>query len=444
MQELDLAVKALNDVVDNDVPFSEALRKIFQKNVDLRPLRGNVAGLLGCELRHHLLFRFLTDPLPDYSEEEKRYASIGLSNAYFFRHLDNKAVEAGLKERLGEEKFASLLPLLEKANKPQEYVPAEFSKSGERYLSLRYNTPEWVLKIWRHFGAGTTYRILKKNAKPSMTSVRVRGSMLNEETLLNNNPDFAKTKVPGILYYGGKIPLRKLPEFQTGAIFKERMAYKKILDELPLEEPMEALLYCGQKDSSLIKEVVERSEKKIGINIGVPNVDDYADAYKMIRTGNYKNINFFAAAPDSMKARISKKQDLVIAAPDSTNFDAIPDEPDYLLHFKKDGMDALFQQEEAVLLGVSEYVEEKGHLVYFVPTISMKEGPQLIHRFLENHIEFQLVKEEQLFPFEAYETALYYAILQKREPVATLGVPLGELNAADAQNHAASYAAKGE
>ena len=55
MQEFDLAQKVLNDILVNDVQFNEALRKLFQADQSIRPLRGSVAGLVGCELRHHLL-----------------------------------------------------------------------------------------------------------------------------------------------------------------------------------------------------------------------------------------------------------------------------------------------------------------------------------------------------------------------------------------------------
>ena len=94
----------------------------------------------------------------------------------------------------------------------------------------------------------------------------------------------------------------------------------------------------------------------------------------MIKTAGYKNINFFGAEPDSMEAAISRPQDLVIAAPNSSNFDLIRDYPDYLLHFKKEEMDALFAQEKAVLEGCSKFVAEKGTLIYCVYTISKKEG----------------------------------------------------------------------
>lgn len=412
MEELDLSLAILNDIVDNDVPFNEALRKVFQSDPEKRPLRKNVATLIGCELRHSLLFEFLTKPLEALSVEEKRFLSLALGDLYFVkRHTKEDIVEA-LKKRLGEEKFAIVEPLVEKAGQTTAFIPDTLPKSSNRYLTLRYNTPEWVLKIWEHFGFGTTYKILKKNSRPLVSTVRVRNSLSIEE-LLNNNPDFHKTTVEGILSYSGKTPLRKLPEMREGKMFLEKPATKELLDRYHVSEPSEILVYNANADSSILKEIIEHYGSSIGINLGVPNLESYLDVTKMIKAMNLKNVNFFAANPLSMEASISRPIDLVIAAPNSSNFDLIREYPDYLLHFKKESMDALFQQEKDTLEGTSKYVAEKGKLIYMVYTISKKEGHNTINEFLLNHKEFHLVEEKQAFPFEELDTALYYCVLEK-------------------------------
>lgn len=429
MQEFDLAQKVLNDILVNDVQFNDALKKLFQADPAIRPLRGTVAGLVGCELRHHLLFTHLIDDLKieDLTEEEKMAIKLTLADIYFFKRIPLEEMKKVLLEKIGEEKLAKLEPLFAKAETPNEFIPAEFPKTSNKYLSLRYNTPEWVLKIWQHFGYGQTYRILKANARQNTSSVRVRTSMVPVEEVLNSSPDFVKSPVEGILLYGGKTPLRKLDLYKQNAIFAERMATKAMLDEYKIEEPKEAFVYNANPDSSLFKEVIETYQNKIGLNLGCPNVDNYTDVTRMIKATGYKNINFFGAEPDSMEAAISRPQDLVIAAPNSSNFDLIRDYPDYLLHFKKEEMDALFAQEKAVLEGCSKFVAEKGILIYCVYTISKKEGNKTINDFLANHKEFHLIKEVQNMPFEEKATALYYAVLGKDTLAAKAETPVGDI-----------------
>lgn len=52
MKEFDLSLEILEDIVANDVAFNEALKKRFQADQEIRPFRHEVAGLVGCELRH--------------------------------------------------------------------------------------------------------------------------------------------------------------------------------------------------------------------------------------------------------------------------------------------------------------------------------------------------------------------------------------------------------
>jgi 16S rRNA C967 or C1407 C5-methylase (RsmB/RsmF family) len=427
MQELDLSQKVLDDIIDQDTSFSEALRKIFQNDVSLRPLRSTVAGLVGCELRHHLLFECLAEPLKDFTPADKRILSLVLADLYFFKRIPSEAVIAALQEKLGPEKIVLAQPLVDKTGKTEEYIPTDLPKSSNRYLSLRYNTPEWVLKIWEHYGYGTTYKILKKNNHQSTVSIRVRTSLCTVDELLNNNPDYAKSPVEGMLFYGGKVPLRKLSEFHDEKVFQEKLATKAVLDKFKVEEPSEAFLFNGNPDSSILKEMVETYGSGIGLNLGVYDLQKYVDVFRMIRNANFKNINFFAGDPGSLEASVSRPQDLVVCAPESSNFDLINEYPDYLLHFKKEGMDELFAKEKAMLEGVSKYVAEGGALLYMIFTISKKEGHQTIEDFVGNHAEFKLVREAQLFPYEELDTALYYAVLKKETPLVKAEPPLSDV-----------------
>src|SRR5574344_119653 len=429
MQEFDLSKTVLDDIIDHDTPFSEALRKVFQNDVSLRPLRNVVAGLVGCELRHHLLFAYLSEPLSDFDATEKRFLALALADAYFFKRIPLDQLQTILSEKLGPVKMPKAQLLLDKTGKTEEYIPPEIPKTSNKYPSLRYNTPEWVLKIWEHYGYGTTYKILKKNNRQNTTSVRVRTSLVSVEELLNGNPDYAKTSVEGILYYGGKLPLRKLQEAHDEKIFAERPATKAVLDKFKVEEPAEAFLYNGNADSSILKEMVESYGSSIGLNLGVYDVKDYVDVTRMIKGAELKNVNFFGADPLAMDAAISRPQDLVICAPNSSNFDLIREYPDYLLHFKKEGMDELFAKEKALLEGTSKFVAEHGTLLYMIYTISKKEGHQTIGDFLLAHPEFKLVREAQLFPYEDLDTALYYAVMKKETPLAKVEPPLGEAGA---------------
>lgn len=425
MQELDLSLSILSDIVDNDVPFAEALKKVFKTDMNKRQYRSAVAALVGCELRHHILFNFLLNDV-DLSEEEKRFTSLVLANIAFARKIDVEASKTALGVKLGG-KVSIVSSLLETAESGKSFIPEDMSRTSNRYLSLRYNTPEWVLKIWQHYGFGVTYKILRKNATSNQATLRVRSPLTSEE-MIKSSSDFSLSAVDGILNYKGKIAVRKIPEFQRGELFLEKPGVKAVVDRFKIEEPKELMVYEGDSDSSLLYEVLESYKDSVGMNLVVRHMDDHLLVGKHLRKTGLKNVNFFEAESDSMTSGISHPQDLVIAAPRSTNFDKIREEPDYLLHFhKQEGEGKLYIEEKEILENCAKFVAENGTLVYMIKTISRKEGHNVINAFLANHQEFHLIEEKQMFPFEANDTALFYAAMMKQTPNVKDPVPLNPI-----------------
>ena len=440
MKELDLSISILNEIIDENVPFAESLRKVFQTDVSLRPMRAAVAGLVGCVLRHLILFDKLASPFVDFTVEEKRRLYLGLANNYYYRHYEPEEIKAEIKAALGEEKFALCLPLFEKAGNPDTYIPEDIARASNEYLSLRYNVPIWVIKVLEHFGYSNTYKTLRVYVRPAAYYLRIREGV-DEEALIASG-DYEKTTVPAILLYKGKTPLRKIEAYREGKIFDEKPYVKWLIEKHLVQEPQEVFLYDGNQSDAFARELIETYGERIGLNIAVKSVDEKLAVTRLIKEKGLHNVNFFSAPdPLSMEAAISRPQDLVICCPDSTNFDLIPLSPDYLLHFDKPGMDALFESQKKTLEGCAKYVEVGGKLIYCIATVSQKEGRSTVAAFLRQHAEFELVEEKQNFPFEELASAFYYAVLTKKENVVAAEPPIGDLTALSPKMSATASAA---
>ena len=438
IKEFEIALTILDEIIDEKQSFQEALRKKFVAEVDLRPMRANVAGLVGCALRHNIYFDFMMKDFAGYENRDRRLLTLCLSNAFFFRRFNDEEVLAMCKEELGEEKLALAAPLFELASTPEKYIPESVDRHSNTFLSLRFNIPEWTVKIIAHFGTTNLYQTLRKFSRPASVYLRVRTSKLALAPLLEN-PDFAAAEIQGIVNYKGKVSLRKNQDYVKGLLFNEKPLTKKLIDEHLVADPDQVLLYNGNADCSLEKELIETYGAKVGLNIAVPEVDEKVEVSKMIRDLGLKNVNFFSAPdPSSMMASISTNQKLVIAAPNSTNFDLIPTAPDYLLHYDTEKMDGILAQEKAVLEGAAKYVDEGGTLLYIVYTVSRKEGRHMITDFLKSHPEFRLVSDQQHFPFEELETAAYVAELVKGEKQLAIPPAFSDLAAASAPSSIAS------
>ena len=427
MKQLDLAERLLEQIVDENKEFLDVLKNTFQTQVDLRAYRGEVAGLLGCELRHHLLLQYLTKPFED-DAASRRLLCLGLANNYYYKHFDAEEVQNYVKSKFDSSKHEEIDALFERGKDPEkEIIPENVDRESRLYLSLRYNAPEWAVKILLHYGNPLTYRCLRKFSRPQSTTLRLRSSIVGKAAL-DGDPDFSPTQVEGIYAYKGNQSLRKNTLFKEGRIFQEKMLVKALIDEYRVDENQEILLYNGNKNNSIEMELIESYGNAVGMNFACPDADEKVAVKKVIKAEELSNINLFSAKdPTFMDASISRQQDLVFAMPNSTNFDLIPETPDYLLHFDTNSMDAIIEQEKQVLEGCSKYVDVNGKLIYCVFTISKKEGKGTVSNFLKSHPEFRLLKQEDHFPFAKLETAAYVAVLQKVEETELAPSPFADL-----------------
>lgn len=427
MKELDLSVEILNAVLDG-TEFGTALKDKFQKEVEIRPLRHDVASLVGCALRHSILFTRLLDKVEGLEESDKRIVMIGMANNYFCRRYEKKDMDEAIKGLLGEEKLAIALPILDKEGEENRYMPDDVDHSSLDYLSLRYNAPIWACKILHHFGYSNTFKTLKKWARPYVTYVRFRD--LPELESLRTSPDFAATSVKDVYLYAGKKPLRVYEEYRRGKIFEVRPRVKELLDSHVIASPSSALLYCGKLSGGAELELVEHYGDALAMNIATSELDSKLALTRLIREKGLHNVNLFQTTdPTSMDASVPGKQQLVVCLPDSTAFDQVPTSPDFLLHFDKDAMDGIISGEQKALEGCAKYVDDGGKLIYAILTISKKEGHLAVESFLQNHQEFTLVEEKQCFPYDELGTAVYYAVLSRGAEVDKIPAPLGELSA---------------
>ena len=55
-----------------------------------------------------------------------------------------------------------------------------------------------------------------------------------------------------------------------------------------------------------------------------------------------------------------------------------------------------------------------GQIIYIVDTLNKKESVDVVSTFLKEHSNFELIEEKQCFPFDKYDTAMYYAVLKAK------------------------------
>ena len=400
-------------LVNEDVPFTIALKNAFKKNNSDAIEKSNVAALVGCELRHHYIFDNLINRFFEGVEFEKTvYLRFALANGLFLKRFPEKELVALAEQDLDKEKIYALYSFVKSTN---EIIPNELDKSSPEFLSLRYNTPAWIIRMWqKQYGKGVVFKTLKVNYRQSVPSIRVNEKKIDIDEFLAKHPDFSRAPVDNMIIYQGRGSPKKLPEFDNGSLYFMKMATKVILDSLDLDVLKGIAIYT-EVPNNIYMDLLTRFKEEAKADLVINNTNCYYETKRNLEKLGKHRMFIYEAEYTSLLTCLSKKVHTMICMPKSSTFDLFRSTPDYFLRIKQEGLDDLIANESACLAECSKYVEDGGELVYMVPTLSRKESNSVIAKFLVENKDFELIEERQFFPFEVYDSCLYSARLKKVE-----------------------------
>ncbi len=400
-------------LVNEDVPFTIALKNTFKKNNSDAVEKSNVAALVGCELRHHYIFDNLINRFFEGVEFEKTvYLRFALANGLFLKRFSEKELIALAEQDLDKEQIYALYNFVKSTN---EIIPNDLDKSSPEFLSLRYNTPAWVIRMWqKQYGKGVVFKTLKVNYRQSVPSIRVNEKKIDIDEFLAKHPDFSKAPVDNMIIYQGRGSPKKLTEFDNGSLYFMKMATKVILDSLDLDVLKGIAIYT-EVPNNIYLDLLTRFNEEAKADLIINNTSCYYETKRNLEKIGKHRMFIYEAEYTSLLTCLSKKVHTMICMPKSSTFDLLRSTPDYFLRIKQEGLDELIANESACLAECSKYVEDGGELVYMVPTLSRKESNNVIAKFLVDNKDFELIEERQFFPFEVYDSCLYSARLKKVE-----------------------------
>ena len=411
MNEFEIAKLTLEKIVVEEVPFALAIKNSFKKyNVEPQP-RNNITALLGCELRHHyLLDNLIKRYFNDIEFEKTIYLRFLVANKLFLKRFSNDELLALTVQELDKDVVKQLVDFI---SSTKEIIPNELDKTSPEYLAMRFNTPAWVIKMWqKQFGKGIVFKVLKTNYRQSIPSIRVNEQLTTKEKVLAAHPDLVASPIDNILIYQGKGSPKYFEEFKKNEIFFMKMGTKLVMDKLEIE-PIKRIAIYSDVPNNIYLDLVSRFGNKVAMDLIINHTQSYYETKRMCESHQYHNIALYNAASSSIITCVSNKVGTMICLPKSTTFDLLRSTPDYFLRIKQDQLDEIIKNESAALEECANQVELDGTLAYLVPTMSKKESTGVIANFLFLHKDFELVEERQFFPFDEFDSCLYYAILKK-------------------------------
>ena len=409
MHKFEIAIEILDAVLD-ELPFNLATKNILDKYSIPLDERSDVIGLVGCELRHHLLFEALIKDELELPEGISHSAILLLlANHHFYNKFDADEVKA-IASRVTSLDKKLIDEFVAKHTDRNDLIPAKYEKGSFEYLSLRYNCPVWLVKMLnKHFGRGVAFKILQINTRPLVQSYRLNGI---EQGKILTDPNFALAPIDNMVLFTGKGSAKNTSFYKNKEIIPEKMAFKATLDNMNLKPLSNVAFFSGYANTAYI-DLAQRLKEGSHIDLITPEITLTNDAKRHISIYGLKNISLYEAKAATLLTVVSEPVDYFFMLARNSNFELLRTNADYFLRFNRNEFDSLMNEQRYSLEEAAGLIKVGGELIYMIPTLNKKESKQIIAEFLLIHKEFSLLEERQHFPFEDYNSTLYVARMIK-------------------------------
>ena len=409
-----LARDILNRIINENTPFSLALKQAFKKNEVSKEDKANISAMVGCVLRHYLvLSNVINKQYPDLDSVGVIALMIAFSNALFIKKLDQEDCNKEAQQYLKEEDVKAkdfIEPYLEE----KKLVPENIEVGSFEFLSYRYNTPVDIIKMWsKQFGHIAVSKALKANSKPAPVVLRIDNKKIEDEEFFNKYPEFERIEgVNGMALYKGEGKFKNHEVSEKALATPYALAFKEMLDEGDVDLLRGLAIYTEYPNDLLI-DLLSRKESISGVEFIAGNLATASNARNFLNKNQVRGVNVYEAQASSIITCLSKPVHTFVVMPDSSRFNLLQLLPDYFLRFDFNKLDELIANQKLALKEAAEQVEEDGYLLYLVDTLSKKESINIINEFLANNENFTLVRDKLYFPYKKYGGSYYFAALKK-------------------------------
>lgn len=401
----------------SNIEIDHVIRENKINELDAKLLTNIVYGTLS----HDKILNWELKQLCEKSPKEQAKVII-LMSLYQMHYLDripffaiiNEAVDVAKK--VGGDFMGNFVnAILREAQRKQLVFSKELAKDEYEYLSLTYNMPIWVIKMWeKHYGKEKTLKILQYSIKEAPLSTRVNIHKASKQQILENN-DFSEGKLSkNSLIYNGSQPISTIEEMKKGYISVQDESSQYVVEILDPKENEKVLDMCAAPGSKTqyICELMNNKGKVLALDIHPHRVEIMK---KMLNNLNLTNVTCISydSTKLSEKPKLIESFDKVLLDAPCLGLGVVRRKPDILLNLKAESLDEIELLQDKLLDQAYMMLKEKGVMVYSTCSINKKENDAQITKFLSKHKDMKRVFEKQIFPFEYDSDGFYIAKLVK-------------------------------
>ena len=419
MTLLDYTFKLFEGVKEKEYSFANALNKKIQEmsltSLEINTIKACLKGVIN---RYYFLKWEIKKSYGNVEEGLIDYLVLGLSYARYVNNVNIDDVINFFKESendaLKELDLSKLYEVYLSLKNNVTPIPEKYENNFSKKLSLLYSYPEWLVGMMKkHFGGKNTYKSIASSRRNTLINLVVNPTSELEEILKDEN--YKQLSInPNAFEYVGKSPLIENKLFREKKIYVMDCIEQLLIDELDPFQGDEVLV-IGENRATLASTIALRMYNFGKVYYSSETQDSYFASRKSIDLYKIKNLIPFEGSIDLVCTHVKEKSlDKVLVIPPNSEFGLIRRKPEILINFKQETLDSLIEQQGNYILEASKFVKDGGTLIYGVPTLNIKESYNIVRLFVESHPEFELEKEEMIFPYVNQTTGMYYAKLIKK------------------------------
>lgn len=278
-------------------------------------------------------------------------------------------------------------------------------KEPEKYLSVRYSVPEWIVaRFIRQYGKEACEKSLEAFLQPHPTSVQVDTDRISMEEItaslqaqgitVTQNPEIKRA-----LFLSGYEALDEIEEFENGLLYVQDTA-SMLAVEMAAPKPGDTVIdVCaapGGKSVYAARMIGETGhvESRDLTEYKVEIIEDNIERCQL------SNMTAKVWDATEFDASAEEKADVVIADLPCSGLGVIGTKTDIKYNASEEKIQELAALQQEILQVVCRYVKPDGTLLYSTCTMTKEENEENVHKFLETHTEFELEQMRQCFPYE--------------------------------------------
>ncbi len=344
---------------------------------------------------------------------------------YQIKYMDNVPDSAACNEAVklaGKKGFGTLKGfvngVLRNIVRNKEEISYPDEACVEKYFSVKYSMPEWIVKMWLgDYGRDKTEEILEGFYLPRPTTIRVNENQItkvelikklkNEHVNVEEHPFLdSALLISGYDYIGG------LKSFCEGDFQIQDAASIQVAESADIKPGDYIIDVCAAPGGKALHaaqilngtghvEARDLTEYKVGL------------IQENIWRMGFQNVEAVQQDATVYDEASEEKADVVIADLPCSGLGVLSKKTDLKYKMTQENEKAVVQLQKNILDVVCRYVKPEGVMMYSTCTICKAENEENTKWFLNQHPEFELDLEKQIFPTRETD-GFYIAKLVKR------------------------------